>query len=492
MTALYTSTPAFFGDICEAIRLFIDTRRIEQLEQLKPPAEGCAVLHTLEQSDGAMVSVSRFFMDGALVSENSYACDKPETELEYKRAAKRASKISTYRALLAHFNKPLPWGSLTGVRPTKLLRDSQALLGEQGARALFEDEFDVSPQKYALAKAIVNAQAGLEPRTGDIDIYIGIPFCVTRCAYCSFASYTPGVFADAQAQYVDALSEELEAAEDIIGSRRVRALYVGGGTPTALETRLLERVLQRAAVIARGAEELTVEAGRPDAIDEEKLAVIKACGTNRISVNAQTLFDETLACIGRQHTAAQFFEAYKLARSADFDAVNVDLIAGLPGETQAQLCETLSKVIDLRPENITVHTLAVKRASAFAAANMDALPADALTAQALESAQQILGDAGYHAYYMYRQKYMKGSLENAGYTLPGRACLYNIDNMEELCDVVAFGAGAISKRLFAGGALIERAANVKDLRGYIERCAKMAAAKQALFELPDEKKEVDR
>ena len=492
MTALFTNTPAYFGDICEAIRLFIDTRRIEQLEQGQPPVEGCAVLHVLSQSEGAMVSVSRFFMDGVLISENSYECEKPEKELEYKRAAKRASKISTYRALLAHFEKPLPWGSLTGVRPTKLLRDSEALLGEQGAKALFESEFDVTPQKYALAKAIVIAQTGLEPRMGDIDIYIGIPFCVTRCAYCSFASYTPGVFADAQQKYVDALLEELEAAEDIIGTRRVRALYVGGGTPTALEPKLLERVLQRAAVIARGAKELTVEAGRPDTIDEEKLAIIKACGANRISVNAQTLFDETLARIGRQHTAAQFFEAFELTRSAGFDAINVDLIAGLPGEAQSQLCESLSKVINLHPENITVHTLAVKRASAFAAMNMDALPADAQTAQALESAQQILGDAGYHAYYMYRQKYMKGSLENAGYTLPGKACLYNIDNMEELCDVVAFGAGAISKRLFAGGERIERAANVKDLRGYIERCAEMAAAKRALFDLPDEKKEVDR
>ena len=492
MTTLITNTPAYFGDICEAIRLFIDTRRIEKLEQGQPPMEGCVVLHTLSQSDGAMVSTSRFFMDSECVSENSYSCEKPETELEYKRAAKRAAKISTYRALLAHYEKPLPWGSLTGVRPTKLLRDSEALLGEKGARALFENEFDVSPQKYALAKAIVNAQTGLEPRKSDIDIYIGIPFCVTRCAYCSFASYTPGVFADAQQHYVDALMEELAAAEDIIGDRQVRALYVGGGTPTALEPKLLERVLQRAAAIAQGAKELTVEAGRPDTIDDEKLAIIKACGAGRISDNAQTLFDETLLRIGRQHTAAQFFEAYALARDAGFDAINVDLIAGLPGETQAQLCGTLSQVIDLRPENITVHTLAVKRASAFAAANMDALPADAQTAQALEAALKMLEDAHYHAYYMYRQKYMKGSLENAGYTLPGRACLYNIDNMEELCDVLAFGAGAITKRLFAGGERIERAANVKDLRGYIDRHGEMAAAKHALFELRDEKKEVDR
>jgi len=482
MTGLYTATLAYFNDICEAIRLFIDTRRIEQLETAAAPSEGYAVLHTLNEADGMMTSTAQFFVDGVSAAENTFTAALPKGALEKKREAKRASKISVYRALLIYFQTPLPWGSLTGIRPTKLLRDSEALLGIQGAKTLFLDTFDVSPQKYELAKAIVDAQAGLYPKGDELDVYIGIPFCVTRCEYCSFASYTPDVFKDAEAQYVQALLNELDWAEEIIGSRHVRALYIGGGTPTALSLSSLEKVLARAAQIAYDAEEFTVEAGRPDTITQEKLALIKSSGARRLSVNAQTMFDETLQRIGRQHTAAQFFEAYELAEKTGFDAINVDLIAGLPGETQSHIEKSLNQVIGLKPENITVHTLAVKRASAFAAANMDAFPTDTQNAEAVAKAHEMLESAGYYAYYMYRQKYMKGSLENAGYTLSGKGCLYNIDNMEELCDVLAFGAGAISKRLFSGGARIERAANVKDLRGYIERHGEMADAKRMLFE----------
>lgn len=479
--ALFTTNPEYFNDICEAARLFLDTRRIEPLDAPTPPREGCAVLHALEEAGGAMTSTARFFMDGALLSQHAFSGAVPQGLLEKKREAKRACKISVYRALLAHFATPLPWGSLTGIRPAKLLRDSEALLGADAAKALFLNTFDVSPEKYALAKGIVDAQAGLHPKGGELDVYIGIPFCVTRCAYCSFASYTPGVFKGAEEGYVNALLSELGCAEQFIGKRRVRALYVGGGTPTALSPGNLEKVLRRAARLADGAAEFTVEAGRPDTITAEKLALIKAAGAGRVSVNAQTLFDETLERIGRRHTAAQFLEAYGLAAEAGFGAVNVDLIAGLPGEDERHMEASLRRVIALEPANVTVHTLAVKRASAFAAANMGAFPADTQTAASLALAHAMLEAAGYRAYYMYRQKYMKGSLENAGYALPGRACLYNIDNMEELCDVLAFGAGAISKRLFNGGARIERAANVKDLAGYIARHAEMADAKRALF-----------
>jgi len=480
MTALYTQTPLFFSDICEEMRLFIDTHRIEQLDAPVPPEEGCCVIHEMSETDGMMTNRAVLYRDGKQVSENTYQCSAPAGELEHKRVAKRAAKIAVYRALLSHFGTPMPWGSLTGVRPTKLLRDSEALLGEEGAKRLLLEEFDVSPGKYDFAKGILTMQAGLEPRPDELDVYIGIPFCVSRCAYCSFASSTPNVFKGAEEQYVNALMEELKDAEALINGRRVRALYVGGGTPTALSEVHLEKVLQRAAEIARDADEFTVEAGRPDTITAEKLRIIKDSGAGRISVNAQTLCDETLARIGRRHTAQEFFDAYALAASYGFD-INVDVIAGLPGEDSGRLMETLNSIIGLAPANITVHTLAVKRASAFAAANMEALPTDAVTAEAVEQARQALEQAGYRAYYMYRQKYMKGSQENAGYTRPGKACLYNIDNMEELCDVVAFGAGAISKRIFFDEARIERAANIKDLRMYLERLDEVLERKRGLL-----------
>ncbi len=480
MTALYTQTPQFFGDICEELRLYIDTRRIEPLEEPKATADGYSLIHEFAEADGAFTSRAWLYRDGTAVSENTYACSAPQGELEHKRVAKRAAKISVYRALFSHFGTAMPWGSLTGVRPTRLLRDSELLLGEEGAKRLLLDEFDVSPGKYDFAKGILAAQTGIDPGHDELDIYIGIPFCVTRCAYCSFASSTPDVFKGAEDRYVDALITELADAERLIGSRRVRALYVGGGTPTALSADNLKTVLKRAAQLAKGADEFTVEAGRPDTITMEKLGIIRDSGAGRVSVNAQTLCDETLMRIGRRHTAQEFFDAYSLAAGLGFD-INADVIAGLPEEDAERLAETLRPIIALNPANITVHTLAVKRASAFAAANMDALPTDAETAEAVEQARRMLETTGYRAYYMYRQKYMKGSQENAGYTQPGKACLYNIDNMEELCDVLAFGAGAISKRVFPEEARIERAANIKDLRMYLLRLDEVIERKRALF-----------
>ncbi|MDD5017874.1 MAG: coproporphyrinogen dehydrogenase HemZ [Eubacteriales bacterium] len=482
MTTLNTDTPAFFSDICEVIRLFVDTRKIARTEAGDTPGQGFCVLHSLSQTDGMVTSTAGVYTDGDQAAAYTYRCDAGQGVLEQKRAAKRAAKISVYRALNDYFGTDMPWGSLTGIRPTKLLRDSQTRLGKDGARALFLNEFDVSRGKYDFAKGIVDAQAGLLPDADcDIDVYIGIPFCVTRCAYCSFSSNTPDVFSGAEDKYMDALMSELDMAEELLSGRNVRAVYIGGGTPTALSAKNLEKVAMRAAGIGKGALEFTVEAGRPDTITDEKLDIIKSCGASRISVNTQTLLDKTLVRIGRAHTAAQFFEAYRMAQHKGFDAINVDIIAGLPGETADDAAETLRSIIGLDPENITVHTLSIKRASKFATDNMDAFPTDTETAGMLERARGMLERADFHAYYMYRQKYMKGSLENAGYARGGKACLYNIDNMEELCGVIAFGAGGISKRIFSTEGRIERAANIKDLREYIARPAEMCARKRALF-----------
>jgi coproporphyrinogen dehydrogenase HemZ len=466
MTALFTET--FFGDICEEIRLFIDTRKIERLEESAPLPEGLCVLHRSREAGGEAVSFTSVFMDGAPVSEYEYRCPLGRGALEQKRNQKRAAKISAYRALSRYFGVSMPWGSLTGVRPTKLLRDSEARLGCEGARALFLNEFDVTEEKYDFAKSIVDVQKPCFPADNDVDVYIGIPFCTTRCAYCSFASNVPSVFKGAEQKYVAALLNELSHIERRLAGRRVRSVYIGGGTPTALGADSLEAVLKKAAEIASGASEFTVEAGRPDTITEEKLELIKASGAGRISVNPQTLKQATLERLGRRHTAEDFYRAYSLARSYGF-IINVDVIAGLPGETLGDVKATIESVAALSPENITVHTLAVKRASKFAEQNLSAFPTDSETAQMVSEASRMLKAAGYRPYYMYRQKYMKGSLENAGYSKPGYECLYNIDNMEELLSVEAFGAGAISKLVVNHGERIERTANTKDLRLYIER-----------------------
>jgi oxygen-independent coproporphyrinogen-3 oxidase len=464
MTALYTET--FFSDICEEIRLFIDTRRIEQLETDEPLCEGFCVLHRSHEMDGVATSRASVCKDGKAVSEYEYSCPLGEGALGQKRNAKRAAKISVYRALSKLFETSMPWGSLTGIRPTKLLRDSEARLGTEGARALFLHEFDVSKEKYDFAKCIVDVQKPYFPADNDVDIFIGIPFCTTRCAYCSFASNVPGVFKGAEEQYVAALLRELSDIGLRLNGRRVRSVYVGGGTPTALNDKNFETVLSRAAEIAAGADEFTVEAGRPDTITEEKLSIIKDAGAGRVSVNPQTLNNSTLERIGRRHTAQDFIRAYGMARDKGF-VINVDVIVGLPDEKLEDVMATLESVISLSPENITVHTLAVKRASKFAETNMGAFPGDNETALMVGDAAKLIKAAGYNPYYMYRQKYMKGSLENAGYARPGYECLYNIDNMEELLSVEAFGAGAISKLVINHGERIERSANTKDLRLYI-------------------------
>ena len=485
MTALYISQPALFGEVCEVMRLFIDVRRIESLEAAEPAPEGVSLLLSVYEAKKTVQCAAVVCEDGMRGTTYAHSCPAGSGALGSKRVLKRAAKICAYRALSAYFHETLPWGSLTGVRPTRLLRDSEAALGEAGAKALFLNEFDVKPEKYALAKTILTTQAGLYPDPNDIDIYIGIPFCASRCGYCSFASCTPDVFKDAENLYVDALLRELEGAERLLAGRRVRALYVGGGTPTALNETNLHRVLSRAAELARDAAEFTVEAGRPDTITAAKLDIIRGAGTGRVSVNPQTLRDDTLQRIGRAHTAAQFFEAYEIVKKLGF-AVNVDVIAGLPGEGANDTADTVRRVTVLCPDNVTVHTLAVKRASRFAQENLAYLPGDEEATAAVDAAQRILEEAGYQPYYMYRQKYMKGSQQNTGFSLPGAACLYNVDVMEELCDVMAFGAGAISKRIFLKKNRIERAADIKDVREYIARVDEMIERKRVLFGMEKE------
>lgn len=484
MVYLYTQTPELFSQISEEIRLFVDIRRIEKSDTDQTDKDGFFVLHYFSENNDDITSRVRLVDNGVDAGEYEYKTVLYGDELERKRIMKRAVKISAYRALTKYFKQQMPWGSLTGIRPTKLYRDSTIRYGEKKAEKLFLDEFDVSKAKFEFAKKIVGVQSEFLPNSaGDIDIYIGIPFCVTRCAYCSFASNVPNVFVGAEKQYVDALLNELNSAKQIIGGRNVRAVYVGGGTPTAISDMSLERVLDAAAQF--GAQEFTVEAGRPDTITETNLEIIKQSGAERISVNAQTMHDDTLKRIGRRHTAGEFIKAYELAREAGFESINVDAIAGLPGETRQDISDTLRRIIELDPENITVHTLAVKRASKFAEQNMDAFPTSEETHAAVSKAAEMLIGAEYSPYYMYRQKYMKGSLENVGYSKSGAECLYNIDNMEDVCSVAAFGAGAISKRIFAGGegnVRIERAANVKDLREYIARFGEMTERKLKLFE----------
>ena len=409
--------------------------------------------------------------------------------LNEKRALKRAAKTSVFLLLSRVLNRMPPWGSLTGIRPTRLIYEAMERgLTEEEAALWVENEFFVSPEKASLLREIVQMQRGLIfPPSDTFDLYIGIPFCVTRCAYCSFAA---GEIGDGRLTqpYVEALKREIRQSAEITKGlgMRLRAGYVGGGTPTAISCGQLNEVLTEAMNAFPGASEWTVEAGRPDTIDREKLKMLKSHSVGRISVNPQTFSDETLRIIGRAHTAKDTLDAFALSREEGFDDINMDLIAALPGETLKDFERTLSEVTRLSPESVTVHSLAIKRSSRLherltveggAHNQADAEDADKM----IRLARGVLTENGWKPYYLYRQKYMAGNLENVGYAKAGKACLYNIGNMEETARVLALGAGAITKWLFPRERRIDRAPNVRNIEEYIARVDEMVERKRALI-----------
>ena len=358
----------------------------------------------------------------------------PADAMEAKRLEKRYLKIALYGVLVFLTGRELPYGCLTGIRPTKLYAE----LGE-GAHDVFLQDFSVRPEKLALIERIVREQEGLRNPDPErvADLFVFIPFCPTRCAYCSFVSMPVDRQRKLLRPYTDDLTEEigwLKKRAKKLGYS-IRAVYVGGGTPTALPLDMLDEVL--AACRVRGAKEFTVEAGRPDTITEEALALLKSRGVTRVSVNPQTFNDETLKRIGRRHTAADVERAYALARDR-FD-VNMDLIAMLPGESAEDFFRTVDRAAELSPANVTVHTLYLKKGSELRTGGYKSTE-NSEAERMVDYALTKLSASGYEPYYMYRQKYTSGNLENVGYTKPGKACLYNMDVMEE--DTTVFAAGA--------------------------------------------------
>ena len=404
-------------------------------------------------------------------------------QLHRRRAARRLCKQTLYDLLRKMTGMHPPWGSLTGVRPTHLMLEALAegLSSEAAVERLVRD-YDVTLPKAELLAEIAAVQRQL-PAPGDafMDVYIGIPFCTTRCAYCSFSS---GEIGDGRlvAPYMEALEREIRACAPLISStgRSLRALYVGGGTPTALPEKEFRHLLSLIRECFPNACETTVEAGRPDTLSREKLRAIREAEISRISINPQTMNDRTLQIIGRAHTAQQVRDAYALAREEGIPHINMDVIAGLPGENEADFDRTLAEAVRLHPESLTVHTLAIKRSSRMSLENAP-LPDGGMTARMVTRGLETARTLGMVPYYLYRQKYMAGNLENTGYALPGHACLYNVDMMEETSHILALGAGGISKKIFPEEGHIERAPNVANIQEYITRVDEMIQRKKELF-----------
>ena len=416
------------------------------------------------------------FMNAVIVGGREYDfCERQECagEIEFKRYARRFAKLALYEALRAETGRSMPWGALTGIRPTKLA------YAEQAAGRRFEplfEKFGVSRENIALVRAVLDAQQGIYAREeGAADLYIGIPFCPSKCDYCSFITADISRTGQYVEGYLSALEKEIAACRGLF--RRLKSIYIGGGTPLVLETPQLRRVLDAAAPFAEG-QEYTVEAGRPDVFTEEKLRLLKDYGVTRICVNPQTFSDETLARIGRRHTAADIYRAFDMARRFSFD-INCDLIAGLPGERAEEFCSGLDKAVALAPENITVHTLCLKKGAKLKEEE-SRLAGDGI-GEMISYSRSALSAAGYVPYYLYRQKYMADNRENTGWTKPGRGCVYNIDVMEEITDNIACGANAVGKKLFAGEGRIERIGSPKDIPTYIAKIEGILAEKRKLY-----------
>ena len=467
-----------------------DLYAVEQLQlALFPPEsrEEDGALSTLHRGKTWLTAVTEITRDG----KTTRAVRRLKASEETVRTRRRCLQQSYYLAALPHLEKVPAWGALSGVRPTKI-STKHLLEGGTPASAdkLFRDAYFVTEDRRRLAldcsDSTVKAASLLQE--GDISLYIGIPFCPTRCSYCSFVSRTVGKHTELLDPYLEALEKEMRHTGKLLANsgKQVRTIYIGGGTPTTLSASQMARLLDGVADafdLSRCIE-FTVEGGRPDTLDAEKLQTIRRHGADRMSINPQTMEDPVLRACGRPHTAQDVLRAYAEAVDAGFKAINMDLIAGLPQDSLDGFRRSLDAVAALDPANITVHTLALKKGADLFEKREGLSPAEAVS-RMVEYANETLRSLGYKPYYLYRQKYMSGSFENVGWSRDNLDCLYNIYMMEELHTIVSLGGGGMNKVNFADGSL-RRFHNPKFPEQYIEQLGSVLAQKEELFRLMKE------
>lgn len=383
----------------------------------------------------------------------------------------------------------MPWGILNGIRPVKIaMKLINGGVDDKGVIDYFKTEYKASEEKARLALEIAKTEKPIIDKMSEngISLYIGIPFCPTRCLYCSFVTNSIAHSAKYIPEYINCLICEIEYTAKIVreNGQKIESVYIGGGTPTTLSAADLEKLFLALfkSFDLKNIKEFTVEAGRPDTITEEKLRLIKEFGIERISINPQTMNEETLKVIGRNHTPQQIIKAYEAARRCDIKVINMDIIAGLPGETLGMFQKTVREVEALNPENTTVHTMSIKRSSRLRETLFDyELSGGDEVSKMVDFARETICANQKHPYYLYRQKNMLGNLENIGYSTYGTESLYNIFIMEEVQTIVSLGCGGVTKTVDRETDRIERIFNVKEPKDYIERIDEMLRRKDALL-----------
>lgn len=441
----------------------------------------------LESKWESEIASGILYEDEKVVSREELSVSLVGDEIQDKKAIKKALKSAAYTVLSQATGRQMPWGMLTGIRPTKIVHDYHEKGYDDAAiRDELKHGYHISDGKIKLMMDVAHEEEKILARNqpDEINIYIGIPFCPTRCVYCSFTAYSLEKKSHQVEAYLDALCKEISFIAKAKAGVPIRSLYIGGGTPTSLNEDQLARLLAHieSAFDLAQVEEYTLEAGRPDTITREKLQIMKDYGVGRISINPQTMNQKTLDAIGRKHTVEEIKEVFEMARALGHDNINMDMILGLPGETALDVAYTLEELEKLAPENITVHTMAIKKASLLKAHQEDYEMTQARVIEEMLSLCERKSERmGLRPYYMYRQKNMLGNFENVGYAKPGYECIYNVEIMEEKQSIIAAGAGAITKMVYQNGERIDRVPNVKSLEDYIGRIDEMIARKEEGF-----------
>ena len=486
----------FAYEVEDVLKLFYNEEEINFLET-EPPEDyrGIFIFNRLYDDKGTVRIFTLLKSDTGGSTEYIHeACDLPDADgeagkHERVKGLKREVKRQVYIAVSQHLGRSMPWGMLTGIRPAKIVHElMERSCTYDGIMDRLQNYYMISPRKAALLYDIAYTEKKILERTASdmVGLYIGIPFCTTRCLYCSFTSNPTGKNPDMVKRYLAALEKEISSTGEMLKAlgRRIQSIYIGGGTPTSLDAGQLEKLLAHIEdTLDLGyLEEYTLEAGRPDTIDLAKLEAIRKSRADRISVNPQTMNDDTLKIIGRDHTAEDVVRVFGMARDMGFNNINMDVIIGLPGEDKRMFRHTMTEIEKLGPDSLTVHTMAVKRASRL---NEDrekyAAQTDAQASEMIEMAGDIAASMGLRPYYLYRQKNMVENLENIGYSRPGLESIYNIQIMEEKQSIIALGAGAITKVVFPSENRIERAFNVKNVEEYINRLDEMLERKRKLL-----------
>jgi len=439
----------------------------------------CTEENTISAGEDLDTTIYSTLSDGVVMTwiEGSKDSTCPDIST-YLLPPKREVKRQLYQILSKLSDRTYPWGSLTGIRPTVVAR-------EVGSAQEYSGKYFVRADKALLAIETAACEDRiLETASPDLLCgYIGVPFCRSRCSYCSFISCDAAMQLALLPAYSDAVQKEIDCyfRDNTPG---LSCLYVGGGTPTVFDDNTFRHFLNRAftSLHAGQIKEITVEAGRPDTITDHKLRTMHDLGVDRICINPQTLSDKTLALVGRRHTADDFYRAYDAARKIGFTTINTDLIAGLPEENEEDFSGSLEGIISLEPENITIHTLSKKKKANIASEMHRLVDQEQINEldRMLILASKRLKEEGYDPYYLYRQKDTLGGHENTGYTKPGHACVYNVAMMSDQRSILAFGAGSVSKRASATSRL-ERSQNVRNIQEYICRSEEMALRKCKLF-----------